>query len=192
MVLRDTCPACGSSKYTRNGHSHHGTQNYQGKNGGRQFVQGLEPYRSAEETRARIERLLVERIALRGSCRVVGGTLTGVWGVLVPCIEALPDHLHVQPVACDGNVIMRRLDVEADEMASVVQKHANKRWLGIAMDAATRHVLAVHVGDRSRESAQQLWATMPLAYRQHATFYTDHYVVYAGVIPAAQHRAIHK
>ena len=29
-------------------------------------------------------------------------------------------------------------------------------------------------------------------YRQHATFYTDQYVVYAGVIPAAQHRAISK
>jgi IS1 transposase len=27
---------------------------------------------------------------------------------------------------------------------------------------------------------------------QHATFYTDQYVVYAGVIPAAQHRAISK
>src|SRR5262250_2654464 len=33
---------------------------------------------------------------------------------------------------------------------------------------------------------------MPQAYRQHATFYTDRYVVYAKVIPAAQHRAISK
>jgi IS1 family transposase len=48
------------------------------------------------------------------------------------------------------------------------------------------------VGDRSRKSAKRLWAKIPLAYRQHATFYTDQYVVYAGVIPAAQHRAIHK
>jgi insertion element IS1 protein InsB len=30
------------------------------------------------------------------------------------------------------------------------------------------------------------------AYRQHATFYTDQYVVYEGVIPGAQHRAISK
>jgi insertion element IS1 protein InsB len=30
------------------------------------------------------------------------------------------------------------------------------------------------------------------AYRQQATFYTDQYVVYEGVIPAAQHRAINK
>jgi insertion element IS1 protein InsB len=59
------------------------------------------------------------------------------------------------------------------------------------MDAKTRQVIAFHVGDRSRKSAKRLWAKTPLAYRQHATFDTDQYVVYAGVIPAAPHRAIH-
>ena len=33
---------------------------------------------------------------------------------------------------------------------------------------------------------------IPEAYRPHATFYTDQYVVYEGVIPAEQHRAISK
>jgi hypothetical protein len=33
---------------------------------------------------------------------------------------------------------------------------------------------------------------IPAAYRQHATFDTDQYVVYEGVIPAEQHRAISK
>src|SRR5262245_25341656 len=60
------------------------------------------------------------------------------------------------------------------------------------MDAKTRQVMAFHVGDRSRKSAKRLWAKIPQAYRQHAMFYTDPYVVYAGVIPAAQHRAISK
>jgi insertion element IS1 protein InsB len=32
----------------------------------------------------------------------------------------------------------------------------------------------------------------PQVYRQHATFYTDQYVVYEGVIPVAQRRAISK
>ncbi len=35
-------------------------------------------------------------------------------------------------------------------------------------------------------------AEIPKAYRQHATFYTDQYVVYVGVIPAAQHHPIGK
>ncbi len=39
---------------------------------------------------------------------------------------------------------------------------------------------------------KRLWATIPLAYRQQATFYTDQYVVYEGLIPAAQHKAISK
>jgi len=33
---------------------------------------------------------------------------------------------------------------------------------------------------------------MPQAYRHHATFYTDQYVVYEKVMPAAQHKAISK
>jgi insertion element IS1 protein InsB len=60
------------------------------------------------------------------------------------------------------------------------------------MDATTRQVIAFHVGDRSRRSAKWLWAKIPQAYRQHATFYTDRYVVYEGVIPVAQPRAISK
>jgi insertion element IS1 protein InsB len=88
--------------------------------------------------------------------------------------------------------MIQQLAVEVDEMSSFVHKKANKQWIWIAMDAETRQVIAFHVGDRSRKSAKRLWAKMPQAYRQHATFYTDQYVVYAGVIPSAQHRAISK
>ena len=88
--------------------------------------------------------------------------------------------------------MIQRLEVEADDMASLVQQKANKQWIWIAMDATTRQIIAVHVGDRSRRSATRLWARIPEAYRQRATFYTDQYVVYEGVIPAAQHRAISK
>jgi insertion element IS1 protein InsB len=41
------------------------------------------------------------------------------------------------------------------------------------MDATSRQVIAFHVGDRSRRSAKCLWAQIPMAYRQHATLYTD-------------------
>ena len=52
--------------------------------------------------------------------------------------------------------------------------------------------IAFRIGDRSRKSAKRLWANIPLAYRQQATFYTDQYVVYESVIPIAQHKAINK
>jgi len=100
--------------------------------------------------------------------------------------------VHVQPVTCTQDVIVQRLEVEADEMSSFVRKKANKQWVWIAMDATSRQVIAFHVGDRSHTSAEHLWAKIPQAYRQHATFYTDQYVVYEMIIPTAQHRAISK
>jgi insertion element IS1 protein InsB len=119
-------------------------------------------------------------------------TLKWLLGFLVQCFAALPDHLHVQPVSYQHDVLIQRLEVEADELASFVQKKANKQWVWIAMDAKTRQIIAFHVGDRSHTSAEHLWAKIPQAYRQHATFYTDQYVVYEKVIPAAQHKAISK
>src|SRR5262245_27456010 len=86
---------------------------------------------------------------------------------------ALPDHLHVLPVAVPREVLIGRLEVEADEMWSFVTKKANKQWVWIAMDKQTRQIIAFHVGDRSHASAQQLWANLPAVYREQATFYTD-------------------
>jgi insertion element IS1 protein InsB len=131
-------------------------------------------------------------MSLRGICHAVGVTLKWLLGFLVQCFEALPDHRHVQPVSCTRDVLIQRLEVEANALASFVQKTAHKQWVWIAMDAKTRQVIAFHVGDRSHTSAEHLWAQIPQAYRQHATFYTDQYVVYDKVIPAAQHRAISK
>jgi insertion element IS1 protein InsB len=75
---------------------------------------------------------------LRGICRAVGVTLKWLLGFLVQCFAALPDHLHVHPVSCQHNVLIQRLEVEADELASFVQKKADKQWVWIAMDEKTR------------------------------------------------------
>jgi hypothetical protein len=63
MVIRDGCPQCQSPKYKKNGHIHHGKQNHQGRDWGRQFVQCFEQYLISDDTRGLIERLLVERIS---------------------------------------------------------------------------------------------------------------------------------
>lgn len=62
----------------------------------------------------------------------------------------------------------------------------------LAIDAQTRQVIAFHVGDRSRTSAKKRWNKIPAVYRDRATFYTDSYAPYRGVIPTAQHRPISK
>jgi insertion element IS1 protein InsB len=192
MVLRDGWPRCQSPKHQENGHSHNGQQNPQGHDCGRQVVDGFDQDRVSADIRALSAHLLVERMSWRGSCRAVGVKLKWRLSVLVQSFEALPDHLHVQPVASNGEVMRQRLAVEADELSSFVHKKAHQPWIWIAMDAKTRQVMALHVGDRSRKRAQRLGAKMPQAYRQHATFSPDQYVVYAGVIPAAQQRAISK
>jgi IS1 transposase len=55
------------------------------------------------------------------------------------------------------DVMIQRLEVEADEIASFVHKKANKQWIWIAMDAQTRQVMAFHVGDRSGVSTDHLY-----------------------------------
>jgi hypothetical protein len=57
--------------------------------------------------------------------------------LFVQCFEALPEHLKVEPVTCTRDVMRQRLEVEADEMASLVKKKANQQWIWLAMDVKT-------------------------------------------------------
>ena len=126
---------------------------------------------------------------LRGICRAVGVGLKWLLGFIVTCFEALPNPLNVQTIANHADVMIQRFEVEADEMASLVQNKANKQRIWLAMDVNTRQTIAFHVDDRSRKNARQWWGKIPKTYRRYATFHTDPYVVYQGGIPAAQHRA---
>jgi insertion element IS1 protein InsB len=111
---------------------------------------------------------------------------------MVACFAAGPEHLHVQPVAASGEGRLGCVEVEADERWSLVRQKATPDWVWIALAKQPRHILAFHVGDRSQDSAKELWAKIPAVYRERAVFYTDHYAAYTGVIPAAQHQAITK
>ena len=192
MLIRDACPACGSSRYKKNGSTRHGKQNHQCKACERQLSATAHDHLIADERRTRVEHLLRERIALREICRAVGVSLTWLLHCMVVCFPACPDALHVQLPTRPTAVVVSRLEAEAEEMWSFVQKKANKQWMWIAMDAKTRQIMAFHVGDRSGESGKALWANMPLVYREQATCHTDQYDVYKGVMPAEQHRAITK
>jgi insertion element IS1 protein InsB len=192
MTVREACPECGSQQFKRNGHIHNGKQNHQCKVCGRQFVLVAINRVISEEHRTLVERLLCEKISLHGICRTIGVSIRWLMDFMVACFAAVPEHLHVQPVAACGEVLLGCLEVEADELWSFVQKKANPYWVWIAMDKQTRQILAFHVGDRSRESAKQLWANIPAVYREQAIFYTDQYAAYAGVIPTAQHKPLTK
>lgn len=130
---------------------------------GCQFVDCSEQDLVSDETRSLIERLLLERLSLRGICRAVGIKLKWLLGFSVNCFAALPEHLNVEPITSNADVVIQRLQVEADEMACFVQNKANKQWIWPAMDAKSRQIMGFHVGDRSLKSARKLEANIPKA-----------------------------
>lgn len=107
--------------------------------------------------------------------------------------DTLPDDLGVRlPPASNPQIHLLRLAAEADEMWSFVGRKQNNQWVWIAIDVESRQVIAFYVGDRSRNSAGKLWNRIPDLYRQQASFDTDDWQAYKGVIPEAQHRVCAK
>ena len=185
-----SCPQCGLSHSKKNGHTHYGKQNHQCLEGGRQFV--LDSQRIDDATREVVRKLLLERIPLRGICRTLSISLEWLLHFIAELYDQLPDDLCVQPPSPQRQVKLLRLEAEADELWSFVGNKANKQWVWLAFDPETRQVLAFYVGDRSRNSARKLWQRIPQVYREQATFSTDDWEAYKGVIPAAQHQVCAK
>lgn len=65
------CPNYGSDDISKNGTSHRGKQNYICRDCGRQFVENPQHTTIDIDTRALVERLLLERISLAGIARAV-------------------------------------------------------------------------------------------------------------------------
>lgn len=85
-----------------------------------------------------------------------------------------------------------KLTIQLDEMWSFVGSKENKQWIWLALDADTREIVGVFIGDRSRQSAKQLWQSLPAIYRQCAICYSDFWEAYAQVLPSKRHRAVGK
>jgi insertion element IS1 protein InsB len=186
-----SCPSCGLSHSKRNGHTYYGKQNYQCLECRRQFVK--DAHRIDAATRDVVKKLLLERVSLRGICRVLSLSLGWLLKFIAEIYDQLPDDLSVQPVTTARRGLrLLCLEAEADEMWSFVQRRADKQWLWLAFDPQTKQVLAFYVGDRSRQSARQLWKRVPRSYREQATCYTDDWQAYRQVIPEERHQVCDK
>jgi IS1 family transposase len=86
----------------------------------------------------------------------------------------------------------RGLTIECDEMWSFVLHKGNKVWIWLALDVETREIVGVAFGDRSRDTAQELWESLPGVYRQCAVCYTDFWEAYCEVLPSMRHRPVGK
>ena len=152
---------------------------------GRQFVE--QSQRVSEEKKELINKLLLERIPLRGICRVIGVSLTWLLGYIVEIYKQLPENLNAEEVGSYDEVWVWKFEAQADEVWSFVGSKANRQWIWIALDAQTKQVIAFHVGDHSEQSARKLWEKIPETYRKTASFSTDLWDAYNKVIPHPQH-----
>ena len=71
------CPNCDSTSVVKNGFIHNGKQNHLCKDCGRQFVKDPQNKLISDETKALIDKLLLEKIPLAGIARVVD--VSEVW-----------------------------------------------------------------------------------------------------------------
>ncbi len=181
------CPQCDSEHIVKNGVRENGKQNHLCLLCNRQFVKNpLCHYRIPEETKALIDQLLLEKIPLAGTARAAQISERWLQYYINDLYENVPEKLTVLPKK------RGRLTVECDEMWSFVGNKDNKQWIWLAIDRDTREITGVHVGDRSRTGAQDLWNSLPPVYRQCSVCYTDFRDAYKTVIPVRRHKAVGK
>ena len=114
MVIPESWPACGSTRYKNNGHTRHGKQHHLCKNCERQFSAGAANLRISSQRRTEIANLLRERISLRGICRAVGVSLPWLLHFRVECFASCPAHFHVRLPTSPAPVLIYKLEAEAD------------------------------------------------------------------------------
>jgi len=181
------CPRCQLSHIKRNGHTYYGKQNYQCKLCDRQFVIKNETVSSDKQEL--IKSLLLERISLRGICRVLKVSLSWLINFIERQYQRTPEDLQfVEPVGIEIEIFC----VEADELWSFVGKRANKRWVWLILERRTRQIIALHIGDRSQDSARAVWSKVPFSIKAQALVLTDCWDAYGLAIPSAQHIACQK
>jgi IS1 family transposase len=168
-----------------------GRQRYRCKDCKRTFVEGGLDWFVAESKKPLIDRLLLERISLRGLCRVMDISLRWLLVYIRKKYAELPEDLNFRAdreiVEHGEKVYVQLIDCQADELWSYVSKKKNVKYIWVALHTATRQVIAFHVGDRSRRSAQQLWKKIPPWLKDICYFHTDDWDSYKTVIPADRH-----
>lgn len=152
----------------------------------RQFVENPQWKPIDPDRKARIDRLLLERVPLAGIARVMQISETWLQRYVNRCYGAVPREVQVQPKA------KGRLEVQMDELWSFVDDKGNKQWVWLALDVATREIVGCHIGDRSGNSARALWQSLPGVYRQCAVIYTDYWEAYTSTLPSKRHCAVGK
>ncbi|WP_156800369.1 IS1 family transposase [Thalassoporum mexicanum] len=181
-----TCPRCNSLKIVKNGKIHNGKQNFKCKQCNRQFVANSKKKYIANETKAQIDKLLLERVSLAGIARVVGVSPRWLQQYVNHKYAQVPQQVQVQAKK------RGHLTIQMDELWSFVGKKRVKVWVWLAIDVDTKEIVGVYIGSRDEVGAQGLWQSLPPVYRQCAVCYTDFWRAYAQVVPSMRHQPVDK
>ena len=186
MKLYLLCPNCDSDDIVKNGRNHRGKQSYKCKDCGRKFVENPANKPLDTQTKEYIDRLLLERTSLAGIARVLQISESSVQKYVNEIYEHIPQQVNVLPKEKGP------LTVQMDELWSFVDSKGNKQWVWLAIDAQTREIIGCYIGDRSGESAQALWKSLPGVYRQCAVVFTDDWDAYKTALPSKRHVSVGK
>jgi len=114
------CPVCGSEHLIKNGSVHNGKPKCQCKSCGRQFVVGPTNSPVSQEIKQLIDRLLLERISLRGIARVTQVSWSWLQDYVNRKLARTPRQIKVLRKSPG------RLIIECDEMWSLVDSKKNE------------------------------------------------------------------
>lgn len=156
MTLK--CPSCSSTTIKKNGHIHNGKQNHQCLNCGRQFV--IDPQNKVidEEKKSFIRQALLERVSLEGICRIFNVSMPWLLQFINLIVEELPEDLNATVTSTEEIEVAV---IEIDEQWSYVGNKNNQQWLWLAFHSATRQVLGMHIGKRTKEAGECLLKKLP-------------------------------
>jgi insertion element IS1 protein InsB len=167
-----TCPSCGSNRIVKNGSTHNHKQKYQCNICGRQFIDNPTNISISVETKLFIDRLLLERISLRGIVRVTQVSLSWLQDYVSKKMAGIPCQINVS-ANTNHNLI-----IECDEMWSFVESKKTPFYIWLAIDRHSRAIVGCFIGDRTRQSARKLWASLPDIYQKCILAYTDFWQAY--------------
>ena len=170
------CPKCQSIQIIKYGHTHYGKPRFRCQDCGRQFVENASRQPIDQPTRQLIDKLLLERLALAAIAPVTGVSERWLQMYVNQKYEKTPKAVEVAKKKTG------QLTIQLDEMWSFVGSKENKQWIWLAIDADTREIVGVFIGDRSRQSAKGLWKSLPAVYRQCAIRTTDFWEAYEQVL----------
>jgi IS1 family transposase/transposase-like protein len=180
-----SCPTCRSLDVVKNGFTRHGKQNHKCCACGRQFSGRNTVLAEPLTEPVLLERLMQERLSMRAIARILCLSLGMAYNRIMDVLHPFGDMFELVQEADYEH--FSTLNIEVDELWTFVDAKKNKTWVWLARCRETKQFVGLAVGDRSAQTGQVLWASMPESIRIKSHFFSDYWEAYTTFIPKEQH-----